>query len=649
VCEGQEIFCYHAARLRKRGSRTMTNPSIKDKRADYQFGVEVRQLLELVIGSLYSNKEVPLRELISNASDALEKLRFEALQDDSLYEKDADPKIRVEYDKKNRTVAVIDNGIGMSREELRSNLGTIASSGTRKFLKALQGKDATPDSLIGCFGVGFYSAFVIADKVEVSTRKAGAARTAGARWTSRGKGRYSIQREDRPARGTRVTLHLKKDEGEFLDGYRLREITRKYCDHIGFPIVMAQEGEGAGKEETVNKATALWKRSGKEIADQEYREFYKHIAHDFEDPLCYVHKNVEGKTEYTFLLYIPAAVPAGFWERRQLRGVKLYSHRVFIMEAVEQFLPPWLRFVRGVIDSDDLPLNISREILQTNQAVDSIRRGCTRRVLDQLKTMAEREPEKYRQFWRAFGAILKEGVVEAGTFRDDVTELLRFASTREARDEEAQVSFHDYRERMKEGQKEIYFLATENPATARSSPHLELAREHGLEVLLGDPVDEWVLTHLGEYRGLRIKWVNKGDLDLPDAGDEEPEGKETGERLASRIADCLKGKVQEVRPSRRLRESACCLAYGDQEMSAGLQRALKAAGHQPPDRLPILEINPGHVLVRHIGASEGEERLRDWSLLLLEQAMLNEGAPLRDPADFVRRLNRLLGELVTPQ
>ena len=628
----------------------MTEVKDREKKTR-RFKAEIKKLLDLIVHSLYSNKEIFLRELISNASDAAEKLRFEALSDETLYEGDSKLKVLVEYDRKARTISVTDNGIGMSREEVETNLGTIAHSGTRRFLEALQqGKE--PDSkLIGQFGVGFYSAFVVARTVEVLTRRAGTARTEGVLWRSGGEGGYEVETVDRPKRGTRITLYLREEEDEFLDGARLRAMIRRYSDHVPVPIVMYRE-EGSG-EETVNQATAIWLRNKKDVSDREYKEFYRHVAHDLGDPLRYVHSRVEGKMEYSCLLYVPKQAPL-FMEKLldRHRGVRLYVRRVFIMDDAEQLLPSWLRFVRGVVDSDDLPLNVSREMLQRNRTVEAIRKGCTRKVLDLLTGMAKDEPDAYRSFWREFGRHLKEGMVgEETVFQEDLAELLRFFSTREENAEPA-VSLRDYVERMPSTQEAIYYLSADSVRAARGSPHLEIFRERGLEVLLSsDPVDEIVFGRMQTYKDKPFRLVSKEDLDVSatkesgsDKKVEEDVSPGKFDAVLEQLASHLGEKVREVRLSRRLRDSAACLVYGEQDISSHMQRVLRATGYSVPKARPILELNPDHVLVQGLLSIQDSERLHDWSLIFYGQALLSEGVPLAEPADFVRRLNRLLAE-----
>ncbi len=610
------------------------------------FQTEVRQLLDLMIHSLYSNKEIFLRELISNAADAADKLRFEALTDSGLFEGDSDLKIHVRFDAKTRTLTVADNGIGMSRAEVIENIGTIAKSGTRQFLAALSGDKAKDARLIGQFGVGFYSAFIIADKVTLYTRRAGLGPEHGVRWESDGKGEYSIETVDRSTRGTEVVLQLKDGEDEFLDGFRLRGIVRKYSDHVPIPIWMAK-ADTAGEDEMINRASALWARPKNEIKPDEYEAFYKHVGHDYEAPLAYVHARVEGRQEYISLLYIPAHAPFDLWDRDRRHGVKLYVRRVFIMDDAEQLLPNYLRFVRGVIDSNDLPLNISREILQHSRDIDAIRSGSVKKVLDLLADLAQKEPAKYQTFWNEFGRVLKEGVVEDHGNREPIARLLRFAST--AVEGEAQtISFADYIGRMKPGQDKIYYLTAESYAAARHSPHLEIFKKKGIEVLLlTDRVDEWVMSHLTEFAGKPLASVTKGDLDLGGLADEADKQKQSEAQAAYqdlivRIKKALGERVKDVRPSHRLTDSPACLVVDEHDISANLKRLLKAAGQSYPESRPILEINPEHALVKRLKDESNDKRVEDWSALLLDQAILSEGGQLEDPAAFVRRLNDVL-------
>jgi len=616
------------------------------------FQAEVRQLLDLMIHSLYSNKEIFLRELISNASDACDKLRFEALGDDALYEGDADLGIRVHVDKEHRTVTVSDNGVGMSRSEVMESIGTIAHSGTRRFLESITGDQAKDARLIGQFGVGFYSAFIVADKVTLVTRRAGSGPEHGVRWESDGQGSYTLETCERQQRGTEVTLHLREDEDEFLEPMRLRSIIHKYSDHISLPIQMAAQDKPE-ELETVNRATALWAQPKKDISDEDYREFYKHIAHDFEDPLAWAHNHVEGRQSYTTLLYVPRRAPFDLWDRDRRRGVKLYVRRVFIMDDAEQLLPHYLRFVRGVVDSDDLPLNISREILQHNRLIDSLRAASVKRVLDLLENMAGKEPEKYATFWEQFGRVMKEGPAEDFANRERIARLLRFSSTHSDTESE-DVSLADYVGRMKPEQDKIYYITADSFAAARNSPHLEVFRKQGIEVLLlHDRVDEWMVSHLTEFEGKPLVSVAKGDLDLGELEDEESkkqaeQAQQTHKELLERMKSVLGDKVKEVRVSHRLTSSPSCVVLEEHEMAMHLQRLLKEAGHAVPASKPILEINPDHVLVTRLESEGDEQRFADWTHVLFDQALLAEGGQLEDPASFVSRLNELL-QMITAE
>lgn len=617
------------------------------------FQTEVRQLLDLMIHSLYSNKEIFLRELISNASDAADKLRFEALTNEALYEGDADLKIRVSYDKQARTLTVADNGIGMSRAEVIDNIGTIAKSGTREFLARLSGDKVKDAKLIGQFGVGFYSAFIVADRVTILTRRAGLGHEHGVRWESDGRGEYTIETVERAARGTEVILHLREGEDEFLDGYRLRAIIHKYSDHISIPILMAAEDK-PGEEKTVNRASALWARPKHEIKPEEYEEFYKHVAHDFEEPLAYVHSRVEGRQEYVSLLYIPKRAPFNLWDRERKHGVKLYVRRVFIMENAEQLLPAYLRFVRGVIDSNDLPLNISREILQHSKDIEAIRSGSVKKVLDLLGDLAEKEKNKYAAFWREFGTVFKEGVIEDHANRQTIAKLLRFASTHQDTDVQ-DVSLADYVARMKPGQSKIYYVTAESFNAARHSPHLEIFRQKRVEVLLlYDRIDEWVMSHLTEFDGKPLVSVAKGGLDLGGLEDkEESQARESREteykELVERLQQTLGERVKAVRVTRRLTTSPACLVVDEHDLSVSLSRLLKAAGQSLPPSKPTLEINPTHPLVARLKDETDDARFADWGHVLFDQALLAEGGQLEDPAGFVRRLNDLLLSAAAPR
>ena len=636
----------------------MTETSTKET---HGFQAEVKQLLNLMIHSLYSNKEIFLRELISNASDAADRLRFEALTDKALMENDAELKIRVAFDPKARTITVSDNGIGMSRDEVIANIGTLAKSGTREFLNNLTGDQAKDANLIGQFGVGFYSAFVVADKVTVVTRRAGLAKEHGVRWESDGGGDYTLEVVDQETRGTEVTLHLRDGEDDLANANRLRTIIRKYSDHITVPIVMKEEEwdknnsvyRTTGKDETVNQASALWARSKSEITEEQYHEFYKHVAHDFEAPLAYSHNKIEGLKEYTQLLYIPARAPFDLWEREHRRGVKLYVRRVFIMDDAEQLLPVYLRFVRGVIDSADLPLNVSREILQESKDIEAMRAGNVKRVLSMIEDLAENDKEKFTTFWKEFGRVIKEGVVEDYANRERIAKILRFASTHTDTDTQ-DVSLADYITRMKPEQEKIYFVTAETFAAAKNSPHLEVFRKKGVEVLLmADRVDEWVMQHFTEFEGKQLQSVAKGRLELGKLEDEEEkkaQEKEEGESkpLLVRIGKSLGDTVKDVRVTLRLTDSPACLVADDHDIGANLQRMLKAAGQNVPDSKPILEINPHHPLVLRLKDEADETRFSDLAKVLFDQSLLAEGGRLEDPAGFVKRLNQLMLALGQP-
>lgn len=613
------------------------------------FQAEVKELLRLVTHSLYSNKEIFLRELISNASDAADKLRFEAIAKPELYESDPELKIWIDFDAKLNTITVRDNGIGMNREEVIANLGTIAKSGTREFLASLSGDQAKDANLIGQFGVGFYSAFVVADKVVVRTRRAGIARNAGVLWESSGEGEFTIENIEKPERGTEVVLHLKKDEHEFLDHYRLRGIITKYSDHILLPIVMKQpiaEKETEAKEEIVNKATALWTLPKKDIKEEEYKEFYKHVSHDFEDPLLWSHNRVEGKLEYITLLYIPARAPFDMWIRDQRYGLKLYVQRVFIMDDAEQLLPNYLRFVKGIVDSKDLPLNVSREILQSNKVIEQIKNGVVKRILEMLEKLSVDDVEKYKKFWISFGQVIKEGIVEDFAHREQVAKLLRFASTNQSSSEQT-TSLDDYINRMQQHQDKIYYITAPNYNAAKHSPHLEIFKKKGLEVLLlSDRIDEWMMTHFHEYKGKHFQAVSKGDLDLDKFGDKsekkDEELKHDFEDVIKRMKQVLGDKVKDVRVSNRLTDSPVCIVMSEHDMSLNLQHIMQAAGHAYPQAKPILELNPSHLLVRRMLEIKDENLFQEWSNFFLDQAVVAEGGKLDDPSEFIRRVNKLL-------
>lgn len=621
------------------------------------FQTEVKQLLHLMIHSLYSNKEIFLRELVSNASDAADKLRFAALSNASLYENDSDLRVRVSFDKEARTLTVSDNGIGMSYQEVIDHLGTIAKSGTREFLSALSGDQAKDAKLIGQFGVGFYSAFIVADKVTVNTRKAGLPANEGVRWESQGEGEFTIETIEKSTHGTDVILHLRADENEFLDDWRLRGIIHKYSDHVNLPVEMKKQPVGDDKEkevgeefEKVNRATALWTLPKSEITDDEYREFYKHVSHDFEEPVSYSHNKVEGKQEYTTVLYIPAHAPFDLYYPEHKRGLKLYVRRVFIMDDAEQFLPRYLRFVKGVVDSNDLPLNISREILQQNKQVETIRSATTKRVLSMLEKLAEEDKEKYAKFWEQFGPVLKEGPAEDFANREQIAKLLRFASTH--LDNATQnVSLMDYIARSNLDQKKIYYIVADTFTAAQHSPHLEIFRKKGIEVLLlSDRVDEWLVSHLMEFNGKQLQSVAKGALDIEEAADEvtKEENKKLEDEfvdVVKKVKDVLGERVKEVRTTQRLTDSPACLVSEEHGISAHMERILKSAGQAFPTSKPILELNPKHPIILKLKTENDQYRFGEWSNILFEQAMLAEGGQLEDPAGFVGRLNRLFLEL----
>ena len=632
------------------------------------FQTEVKQLLQLMIHSLYSNKEIFLRELISNASDAADKLRFEALSDSALYGDDSDLKIRVSFNKAARTLTVSDNGIGMSRDEVIANIGTIAKSGTREFFSKLTGDQAKDANLIGQFGVGFYASFIVADRVTLITRRAGASATEAIRWESAGDGEYTLETVEKTTRGTDVILHLREGEDsgtdDLLSDMRLKNIISKYSDHIALPILMKKSVWDQGKseyvmtdeDETVNQASALWARSKSDITDEQYQEFYKHVSHDFEAPLAWTHNRVEGRQEYTQLLYVPSHAPFDMWDRQQRHGLKLYVRRVFIMDDAEQLLPAYLRFIRGVVDSSDLPLNVSREILQQSRDVEAIRSGCVKRVLGMLDDLAENDREKYAKFWAEFGRVLKEGMGEDHANKDKLAKLLRTSST-QTDSEDQTVSLDDYIGRMKPGQESIYYVTAETFLAAKNSPHLEALRKRGIEVLLlADRVDEWVVSNLPEYEGKPLVSVAKGALDLSkiEGGDEAEKDKKEHEEKSVELKDVIRQikealgeRVKDVRTTDRLTSSPACLVADEHDLSGNLSRILKSAGQKVPGSKPILEINPTHPLVQRLKADAGKEgsRFADWSHLLFDQAQLAEGAQLEDPAGFVKRMNELLLDL----
>lgn len=627
------------------------------------FQTEVKQLLQLMIHSLYSNKEIFLRELISNAADAADKLRFNALSNDSLYENDGNLRVRLSIDKDAGTLTISDNGIGMTKEEVITHLGTIAKSGTAEFFSKLSGDQARDSQLIGQFGVGFYSAFIVADKVTVRTRKAGEDASAGVEWISEGEGEFAVATIEKANRGTDIILHLRDDEKEFLDDWRLKSIVTKYSDHISIPVetwkeeVPESEGEDGekieavpGEWQTINKATALWSRDKSDISEDEYKEFYKHISHDFGDPLTWSHNKVEGKNEYTSLLYIPSKAPFDLWNRDQTHGLKLYVQRVFIMDDAEQFMPVYLRFVKGLLDSNDLPLNVSREILQDNKVTQSMRQACTKKVLQMLERIAKNDPEKYQGFWNEFGNVIKEGPAEDFANKEKIAGLLRFASTHE--DSSAQtVSLADYIERMKEGQEKIYYVTADSYEAAKNSPHLEIFKKKGIEVLLmADRIDEWLMSHLTEFNEKSFQSIARGALDLGDLEDEETKkAQEEAEKevagLTDRIKEALGDKVKDVKFSHRLTDSPACVVADEFGMTTQMKKLMEAAGQAVPEMKYDLEVNPEHALIKVMANVQDEEQFAKWANVILDQASLTEQGNLKDPAIFVKQLNSLLLDL----
>ncbi|TWH77340.1 molecular chaperone HtpG [Azomonas agilis] len=628
--------------------------SVETQKETLGFQTEVKQLLHLMIHSLYSNKEIFLRELISNASDAADKLRFESLAKPELLENDTELKIRLSFDKAANTLTLEDNGIGMSREDVILHLGTIARSGTSDFLKNLTGDQKKDSNLIGQFGVGFYSAFIVADQVDVYSRRAGLSASEGVHWSSKGEGEFEVATIEKAERGTRIVLHLKADEADFADGWRLRNVVKKYSDHISLPIELPKElyGEEAEKAtevewETVNRASALWTRPRTEVSDEDYKEFYKHISHDFDAPLSWSHNKVEGKLEYTSLLYVPARAPFDLYQREAPKGLKLYVQRVFIMDQAEQFLPLYLRFIKGIVDSNDLSLNVSREILQKDPVIDSMKSALTKRVLDMLEKLAKNEPEQYATFWKTFGQVLKEGPAEDFANREKIASLLRFASTHDSSGEQS-VSLADYLSRLKEGQDKIYFLTGESYAQVKNSPHLEVFRKKGIEVLLlTDRIDEWAMSHLTEFDGKQFADVTRGDLDLGTLDTEEEkkaqeEVAKSKESLLERLKEVLKDQVSEVRVSHRLTDSPAILAIGEQDLGLQMRQILEASGQKLPDSKPIFEINPQHPLIEKLDQEPDEDRFADLAQVLFGQATLAAGDSLKDPSAYVQRLNKLL-------
>lgn len=610
------------------------------------FQTEVKQMLHLVVHSLYSNKEIFLRELISNASDALDKLRFLALSNNTLYENDSDLKITVEVNEKLKTITIKDNGIGLSWDEAVENLGTIAKSGTKEFMSHLTGESAKDSQLIGQFGVGFYSAFIVADKVTVKSRRAGMKPEEGIVWESNGEGEFTIASENKATRGTEVTLHIKKEDDEFLSNWRLRSIISKYSDHICWPIEMkkiSQDDKESNEYETVNKATALWTMQKSDITDEEYKQLYKHISHDFQDPLIWSHNHVEGKNDYISLLYIPAHASFDLWQHEVKHGLKLYVKRVFIMDDATQFLPRYLRFVKGIVDASDLPLNVSREILQDNKQVESIRSACTKRVLSMLEKMSTQDKETYQKFWNEFGLVLKEGPIEDFANKEAIAKLLRFATT--ATDSEKQeVTLDEYVSRMKEGQDKIYYITASSYNAAKNSPHLEIFRKKGIEVLLlSDKVDEWLVGYLSEYAGKKLQSISKGKVELNDESTEQiKEQEKTLEPLLKHIKQVLDTQVKDVLLTNRLTDSPACVVADEQDMGLEMQRILQAAGQQVPTSKPVFEINPDHALIKRLHDIQDDDLFKLWVTMLFEQAVLAEGGQLDNPADFVNRVNKLL-------
>ena len=615
------------------------------------FQAEAKQLLHLMVHSLYSNKEIAIRELVSNASDAADKLRFQALDNSKLYENDSELKIRIDYDKKNRTITISDNGIGMNREDIVNNIGTIARSGTKEFLSKLSGDQAKDANLIGQFGVGFYSSFIIADKVTLETRKAGSKEAF--RWSSKGDGEFTIESIDKKVRGTDIILTLKKDEDEFLDDWRLKEIIKKYSDHITLPIIMKKSDFKDGntiktdEDETVNDTSAIWVRNKKDIKTKDYDEFYKSLSYDTEPPLAHFHNRVEGNQEYISLLYIPSKAPFDLYDRERNQGVKLYVKRIFIMEATEKLMPQYLRFIKGVIDSSDLPLNVSREILQDSKTVEAIRSGTVKKILSSLEDMAKKKPDDYEKFWSEFGRVLKEGPAEDFTNREKIAGLLRFSTTNDDSDKQS-ASFDDYIGRMKPEQEAIYYITADSFLAAKNSPHLEIFKKKNIEVLLlGDRVDEWLISNLTEYKNKKFQSIAKGDLDLGKLEDESEKGEkkkieEKAKTLIEKIKTSLGDKVKDVKVTHRLTDSPACLVVGEHDISGNLERILKAAGQNTPDNKPILEINPEHKLIEKLRKFEGTSDFDEYTSVIFDQAMLSEGGQLDDPVDFVKKINRFL-------
>ena len=636
--------------------------SVEATKETLEFQTEARQILHLMTHSLYSNKEIFLRELVSNASDACDKLRFEALADDSLYGGDSELSIHVAYDEEAKTITLSDNGIGMTRQEVIDNIGTIASSGTKKFLEAMSGDQAKDANMIGQFGVGFYSSFIVADKVTLETRRAGTASDEAVRWESNGEGSFSLENIDKDSHGTKVVLHLKEGEAEFASPYRLKSIIKQYSDHISIPVMMTEEvlddkgepekdddGNVVTKEERVNSASALWARDKSDISDEDYNEFYKHVSMDFTDPLSWIHSKVEGNQSYTSLLYIPTNPPFDLFDRDHKRGVKLYVKRIFIMDEAEQLMPNYLRFVKGVIDSDDLPLNVSREILQQNKIIDRIRGASVKKVLGMLESVQKNDAEKYATFWKSFGQVLKEGPIEDMANKERIAKLLLFTSTHNAKNDknrdEQNVTLEDYISRMAEGQDKIYYIVADNYTAAKNSPHLEVFNKKGIEVLLlSDRVDEWLVSHLDEFDGKKLQSVARGTLDIDEEENKEEleEAEKTFTSVIEHATKVLGDKVKEVRLSQRLTDSPSCLVLEENDMSAQMQQIMEAAGQYAPKSEPILELNPDHSLVKKLNDITDDDLFEDYTHLLFEQAQLAAGTPLEDAAGFVKRVNKLL-------
>lgn len=616
------------------------------------FETEVNQLLDIMIHSLYSNKEIFMRELISNASDACDKFRFASISDASLIEDETALSIRIEFNKDAKTITFIDNGIGMNRDDVINHIGTIAKSGTKEFLGSLTGDQANDSKMIGQFGVGFYSSFIVADEISLTTRKAGEDASTGIKWTSKGKGDYTLESLEKASRGTEIVLHLKDNEDEFLNDWKLKSLIRQYSDHISFPIIMQkvtepeeEGGETSVEDETVNQASALWTKPKSEIKKEEYIEFYKHISHDYEEPMTWSHNRVEGANEYTSLLYIPARAPFDLYEREASNGIKLFVQRVFIMEDSEQLIPKYLRFVKGLVDSNNLPLNVSREILQSSKVIDSIKTGSVKKILQMLEKMAKNDPEQYQKFWDEFGKVIKEGPAEDHANREKIAKLLRFATSH--LDQEKQtVSLDDYVSRMQEGQDKIYYIAADSFSAAKNSPHLEVLRKKGFEViLLSDRVDEWLTSHLKEYDGKSIVSIAKGELNLGATEEDKKELKEKAEsskEMLERMKKALDSKVDDVRVSSRLTDSPACIVINEHDMAMHMQRLMKEAGHAMPSGKPVLEINPDHPIVKRMDEEKSDDQFNDWSGFLFDQAILAEGGQLEDPASFVNQMNKML-------